>query len=114
MGVDLLEVLKDYQHVLLVVAVGYGYMHLKKVQQAAREEAKEAEKEQHEAAKAEIHAALANGIGNLIDKKNQEQDARWMAALKNEFQAHEMREAESIRRVVHDFAEREFSRRGRR
>lgn len=100
---ELLDALKDYQHILLLAGIGWGYFKLKEINKAASDEAKAKEVERHEAAKDEIHAALANGIGQLVDKKNTEQDLRWTMNLRAEFQAHEARESESIRRIVESF-----------
>lgn len=97
---DLLSSLQDYQHVLLVGGVIWAYFRFKKLQDEAQREAKEVIESRHIAAKEEIHAALANGIGDLIDKKNMEQDTRWQLALRAEFVQHEQREESNIRSLI--------------
>ena len=102
MALDLLETFRDYQHIVLAAGAIWAYFRFKKLQDDAQKEAKKVVDERHEAAKSEIHAALANGIGDLIDKKNTEQDTRWTLALRSEFSAHELRESENLRKALEE------------
>jgi len=86
---------------LLIIGIAYlFYRWLKRTQSEARDEHIKAEQGRHQAAKDEIRAALGNGIGDMMKKLNAEQDARWLAAMRQEFVAHEHREEEQTQKAI--------------